>query len=63
LSNPEGVEPSSHNGTADRRYHRRPGLGETPRRRFRGRFRLQDQATSRVVGEIAPKLGQAEIDR
>ena len=40
-----------------------PSVGRPIRRCPRGRLRLQDRVTTSVVGVIAPKLEQAEIER
>src|SRR5881296_1140000 len=44
-------------------HDRCPSLGGQARRFGRGHLRLQDQVTASVVGAIAPKLKEAEIER
>jgi DNA-binding winged helix-turn-helix (wHTH) protein len=60
---PEVGEPRANRGTAHRCIDWSAHLGRPLRRRHRRHFDLQDQVTASVVGAIAPKMEQAEIER
>ena len=59
----QGGEPGAHHRPADRCRDRHASLGRPLRWRARGHLRAAGPGTASVVGAIAPKLEQAEIER